>query len=74
MYQYPPFLDSYNNKTIWWVFISLGLLVSINWWYWTMRSIATLLRSIYTEYTILNEITVDIEELKDVMRNEFRKL
>lgn len=68
------YIDSYENKKIWWVLISLGLLISVNWWYWTMRSLAILVRSIYAEYTILSEINTDIEELKEILKKEFKDL
>jgi hypothetical protein len=66
------YIDSCNDRRIWWVLISLGLLLSVNWWYWTMKSVSTLVRSIYSEYEILNEITSEIEELRIIIKDEFR--
>lgn len=65
------FIDSYNNKHIWWLIVSIGLLLSVNWWYWTMKSISSLVRSIYAEYEILNEITSEIEEIRVIIKNDF---
>lgn len=65
------FIDSYNNKHIWWIIVSLGLILSMNWWYWTMKSVSALVRSIYAEYEILNEITSEIEELRVIIKNDF---
>jgi hypothetical protein len=61
------YVDSLHNDKIWWVVISISLLISVNWWYWTMKSLATLVRSIYDEYEILNEVTDNIEELREVI-------
>ena len=61
------YLDSLHNNQIWWVVISLSLLISVNWWYWTMESLTILIRSIYDEYQILNEVTLNIKELKTLM-------
>lgn len=61
------YIDSCNDRRIWWVLISLGLLLSVNWWYWTMKSVSTLVRSIYSEYEILNEITAEIEQVRIII-------
>lgn len=58
------YLDSVHNNHIWWAVISLSMLISVNWWYWTMKSLSTLVRSVYSEYEILNEVTEDIEYVK----------
>lgn len=66
---------SYNNhEIIWWVIVTLSLIVSTLWWYWTMRTIVTLVLSIYAEYEILTELTIEIEKVrmlvKDTIVNE----
>jgi hypothetical protein len=61
------YLDSLHNNQIWWVVISLSLLISVNWWYWTMESLSILIRSIYDEYQILNEVTLNIKEMKELL-------
>ena len=57
-----------ENPFIEWSFISVGLVITVNWWYWTMSSLSTLVRCIYTEYTILSEVTHDIEEVKIILK------
>lgn len=63
------YLTTCTTHKVWWVLISLGLLVSVNWWYWTMRSIASVVRSVYSEYEILNEITTELRDIKEEVKN-----
>jgi len=58
------YLSSFNNNLIWWGIISISLIVSINWWYWTISSIGKLVIAIHTEYAILNEISLDLAHVK----------
>jgi len=62
-------IDTQFPKSIWWVLISIGLLVSVNWWYWTMKSLTTLVRSMHAEYEILNEVTTDIAHVKIIIKS-----
>lgn len=61
------YLEDLHNTQIWWVVISLSLLISVNWWYWTMHSISILVKSIYNEYEILQEVTTDITHVKIIL-------
>lgn len=61
------YLTQHISSRIWWVLISLSLLVSINWWFWTMKSIRTLVYSMYLEYQLLHELHSEIDELKVVI-------
>lgn len=67
------YLIKYASNELWWVAISLGLIVSVNWWYWTMKSIAEIVRSMYAEYEILNEITIEISEIKTIVNKKSKK-
>lgn len=62
------YLVEYAPDKVWWAMISVGLILSINWWYWTMRSLTTLVRSIYYEYEMLSEITEDIDHVKIILQ------
>ena len=64
------YLESLDNAVIWWGVISGSLILSVNWWYWTMHSIGKLLRSIYAEYQLLNDIIIDISEIKEIIKVE----
>ena len=57
------FIDDLHSKSIWWVIVSIMLIVSINWWYWTMKSIRLLLETHSDSIHLLNDI---IYELKKV--------
>jgi hypothetical protein len=57
-------LDSFHSKTIWWFILSLILIISINWWYWTMRMISKMLNHQKIEFEIIHDVIVDIRSLK----------
>ena len=56
------------NKIIWLV-TSLGLLVSMTWWYWTMKLIRQIVNYKLTESEILNDLIQDIRYIKDEVKN-----
>lgn len=62
-------LDNLESKTIWWVIVSLMLIVSINWWYWTMRVVRIVITHQSLEYRILKSILKDVR----LVRKEFKK-
>lgn len=62
------FIIEHTDRKLWWAVISFGLLISVNWWYWTMKSISTLVRSMHDEYIILNEVTTDIKHVKVILQ------
>ena len=47
-----------------WVIVSGGLLISMIWWYWTMRLIRHLIHYKVTESEILEDIVSDIRSIK----------
>jgi hypothetical protein len=62
------FIIEHTDRTLWRAVISFGLLISVNWWYWTMQSISTLVRSMHDEYSILTEVTTDIKQVKVILQ------
>jgi K+ transporter len=52
-----------------WVFVTLGITVSMIWWFWTMRLIRIILNHRLTEVEILQEIVSDIRDIKDNVAN-----
>jgi len=54
-----------------WLLVSCGLIVTVIWWYWTMRFIRHLLESKNDEYLILNDIITDVSEIKQDIRDTF---
>ena len=61
------YLSRLNNDLIWWGIISVSLIVSVNWWYWTVSAIGKIVRAVHSEYQILNEITLDLEHIKIIV-------
>jgi len=57
-------LDSFHSKTVWWFILSLILIISINWWYWTMSIISKMLNHQKIEFEIIHDVIVDIRSLK----------
>lgn len=58
-------LDHFHSKSIWWVVISLMLILSINWWYWTMKVIRVLLRHQQAQHDLLKSVIEDISLARD---------
>lgn len=57
-------IDSLGSKSIWWFIVSCMLLLSINWWYWTMRVIRKLVSHQSVEYSLLKSILIDLAHVK----------
>jgi hypothetical protein len=49
--------------------VSIGLLVSVVWWYWTMSIIRKLIEARINETRILVMMSLDIEEMKTLLKN-----
>ena len=70
------FSDTINNlhsNTIWWAIGSVGLLVSVNWWYWTLTLIRRVLQHQIDTVVILNEITNDVKDIKTDITDLYQK-
>jgi ABC-type proline/glycine betaine transport system permease subunit len=61
-------LDTFHSKTLWWVVVSLILIVSVNWWYWTMRVMLRLINHQKIEFSIISELLTDIREIRKEVR------
>ena len=61
-------LTTLNSHKIWWVVISLMMIVSINWWYWTMRVGRVILNYQTIEYELLKNIVENIQEIRQDLK------
>jgi hypothetical protein len=61
------YLSSLNSNLIWWGIISVSLIVSVNWWYWTVSALGKIVRAVHNEYQILNDISTDLEHVKIIV-------
>lgn len=62
-------LDHFHSDTLWWAVIALMLIISINWWYWTMRVVYKMLHHQKIEFSIIRELMIDIKAVKhEVMK------
>ena len=64
---YWEWLNNLSSKPLWWVIISLMLLVSINWWYWTMRVVRHALLHQSLELKILKSLITDISSIRQLI-------
>jgi hypothetical protein len=58
-----------NNPWLEWSLISIGLVITVNWWYWTMSVIR---RNLYHQNKIvgvLEEVVSDVKEVKQNIQN-----
>lgn len=62
-------LDDLHSKSIWWIIISIILVISINWWYWTMRVVAKFLSQQKLSLTLIQELADDIKEIKNEVKH-----
>jgi ABC-type bacteriocin/lantibiotic exporter with double-glycine peptidase domain len=54
-----------------WLVVSGGLIISMIWWYWTMRLINHLIHYKVTESEILSDIVEDIRTIKNEVRKSY---
>jgi hypothetical protein len=58
-------LTFFKVEGVHWILISIGLILSVCWWYWTMKIIRELLSHRLAEVEILHNIVLDIREIKE---------
>jgi len=66
-------ISSLNSQTVWWLIGSIGLLVSVNWWYWTLTLVKSVLQHQINTIIILSEITNDVKEIKTDINELYQK-
>ena len=66
-------LSGLESKAIWWLIISLMLLISVNWWYWTMKVIRIIIHYQEVEYQLIKEIYRQINDVKLDLKKTFSK-
>jgi biotin transporter BioY len=61
-------LDHFHSKELWWFIVSLMLIISVNWWYWTMRMVSKMIGHQRIEMAIVQELVNDIREIKQEVK------
>ena len=61
-------IDDLQSKRIWWLIVSTMLIISVNWWYWTMRVIRIILTHQKLEYDLIRSILYDISMVKSDLK------
>lgn len=57
-------LNHLDSKIVWWMITSIMLIISINWWYWTMKVIRQLIYHQKLEFNLLSDIIIEIKSIK----------
>lgn len=65
--------DYVQTSRLIWVLASLGLLVSVIWWYWTMKLIRLLINYKISEYEILGSIVSEVRQVHQEVKNNFEQ-
>ena len=58
-------LDRLDSSIVWWIIISCMLIISMNWWYWTMKVIRQLIHHQKLEFNLLSDIITEIKSIKE---------
>lgn len=56
-----------------WTLGTFGMVISIGWWYWTMKIIRHLIQHKTDEYEILAEVITEIKDIKKHVREVLPK-
>jgi biotin transporter BioY len=62
-------LQALENPYIDWILISAGLLISMNWWYWTMKLVRQYLIHQVEVITLLDDIVNDLKIIKEEVKS-----
>ena len=57
------------SRGILWLLVSVGLTITVVWWYWTMVIIRKLIHHKTLESEYLEELIVDIKEMKQEIKS-----
>jgi len=57
-------IAKFYSSNLWWAVSALTLIISVNWWYWTISLIRDVLDHQTNVIKILSEITTDVKEIK----------
>jgi len=55
----------HNEQWVWWILCLIAVVLSINWWYWTMNYIKKSLMHQLSVVEILSSITQDVQLVKE---------
>lgn len=67
-------LSGLESRGVWWLIVSLMLLISVNWWYWTMKVVKLILYYQEIEYKLIKQIHNDIGIVKNDLQNSFKEI
>ena len=58
-------INHLDSTIVWWMITSIMLIISINWWYWTMKVVRQLIYHQKLEFNILSDIIIEIKSIKE---------
>ena len=66
-------INNLKSEAIWWGIGAVGLVVSVNWWYWTLTLVRRVLEHQIKMVLLLEEITTDVTGIRLDIRELFQK-
>lgn len=57
-------LSGLSSRGVWWLIVSLMLIISINWWYWTMSVVRIMITHQDLEYELICSIINDVKTIR----------
>jgi hypothetical protein len=68
-----PSISDIHEPSIWWVVVAVLLVVSVNWWYWTLHVINTLLENQRSQIEVLKVIIDNLHEIEHDINDDNKK-
>ena len=53
-----------QTTVLWWIIVSIMLIISVNWWYWTMIVIRRLMANKENEYNLIRLLIIELKEIR----------
>lgn len=67
-------LADFHSKHVWWLIVSVMLIIAINWWYWTMRVIRIIICYQKIEYELIKQLHHEISIVKHDISSSFDEI
>lgn len=58
-----PWISHLSNPSGWWVVTAILLIISVNWWYWTIGLIAKLLDNQRSQVVLIKSLVETVDEM-----------
>jgi hypothetical protein len=65
-------IASLGSPRIWWVIGSILLIITVNWWYWTMKVVLHMSENLLDVMRLIESILGDIAEIKQQVKKKIQ--